>query len=237
MNKQIKNILEEAESKWEAWNDLGGQVRADKLLHWADIMSSEISLGLNAAKIAKYQINQGLPLISEEKLMPGPTGESNHLYTSGRGVFIVSCNDVASSVALVGMITSALVAGNCVVISVSAQNIEVANKLLSTLLLACIPTSVVQVAPIDSMALLINEFATAGVVYAGDSAESAKINQQLASREGGLAQLISEVDLSLFSYITDRYYILRFITEKTRTINITAIGGNAALLALGEGDY
>ena len=30
------------------------------------------------------------------------------------------------------------------------------------------------------------------------------------------------------------HYLLRFATERTRTVNTAALGGNAALLALGE---
>jgi RHH-type proline utilization regulon transcriptional repressor/proline dehydrogenase/delta 1-pyrroline-5-carboxylate dehydrogenase len=32
------------------------------------------------------------------------------------------------------------------------------------------------------------------------------------------------------------HYLTRFVTEKTRTNNITAIGGNATLLSLGDAD-
>lgn len=32
------------------------------------------------------------------------------------------------------------------------------------------------------------------------------------------------------------HYLTRFVTEKTRTNNITAIGGNATLLSLGDGE-
>jgi len=236
MKKKINNIIEQAENHWESWNDLGGQARANKLLGWADLMTSQQDLGSAAAKMATYQVTQGLALIAEEKLMPGPTGESNHVYTAGRGVFIISCSDTAPSVALVGMITTALLAGNCIIVAVSTPQIDQAQKLLATLRLAGLPNAVAQLAPVDSMAHLINETATAGIAYTGDSVEIATINQQLASRQGLLAQLISETDLSLFSHITDCYYILRFITEKTRTINITAIGGNTALLTLGDGD-
>jgi len=37
--------------------------------------------------------------------------------------------------------------------------------------------------------------------------------------------------------VTDPYLIYRFIIEKTRSINVTAVGGNASLLALGNGDH
>ncbi|WP_305846204.1 hypothetical protein [Photobacterium kishitanii] len=60
--------------------------------------------------------------------------------------------------------------------------------------------------------------------------------RQLAQREGVLAQLVAELDGELVPVIGSQHYCLRFITERTRTINITAVGGNATLLELGCGE-
>jgi len=236
MKTQIKTLIEQAESKWESWNDLGGQARADILLRWSEQMKKEVSDEDSSASMVQYQINNALPFIADEMLMPGPTGESNHLFTAGRGIFVVSCDESAPLVSMVGMICSALLAGNCIILSFSDAQAPTADMLLSTLLSAGVPKCVAQVAPLGATSLLISDVATAGVAYVGDKAEALKINQQLASRKGLLAQLVLETDLVDFSHITDSYFILRFITEKTRSINITAIGGNAALLALGGGD-
>lgn len=236
MKKQIKTLMEQAESKWESWNDLGGQARADILQRWSDEMKKEVGADELNASMVKYQINNGLPFISEETLMPGATGESNHLFTAGRGVFVVCCNESAPIVSLVGLVCSTLLAGNCIILSFADTQAPAAKMLLSTLFSAGVPKFVAQVAPLGATPLLITNTATAGIAYAGDNAEALTINQQLASRKGLLAQLVSETDLTDFSHITDSYFILRFITEKVRSINITAIGGNAALLALGGGD-
>lgn len=236
MSKQIINKVKDALGKWEYWNDLGAKARADILLRWSASISAEVVLGESSASMVDHQIKQGLPLIADEKLMPGPTGESNHLYTSGRGLFVVCGSESAPATAFIGMITTALLAGNCIILSLPESKYVVAEKILSTLLKSGLPKEVVNIANSDAAQALINDIATAGVLFAGESAEAIEINQQLASRKGLLAQLISETDISLLSHITDSYFILRFITEKTRTINISAIGGNAELLALGAGD-
>ena len=236
MKNQLKQILNQADGQWESWNELGATVRSQLLLSWSDEIAQHATFATMPAKMVRYQINQGLPVIEEAQVMPGPTGESNELYSAGRGTFILSGNDDASPSAFVGMMTSALLAGNCVVISLPDVLNDIADKLLSTLLAVGIPEFVVQIAPAGATTLLMSESSTAGVIYAGDSAEVIEINRRLAERQGLLAQLIAETELTLLSTITDTYYILRFITEKTRTINITAIGGNAALLALGSGD-
>ncbi|WP_435236948.1 hypothetical protein ACR30L_05075 [Psychromonas sp. PT13] len=236
MKNKINQILKQADAQWESWNELGVTVRSQLLLSWADEIAQHATFATMPAKMVRYQVNQGLPVIEEVRMMPGPTGESNELYSAGRGTFILCGNHDASSSAFVGMMTSALLAGNCVVISLPEALSDIADKLLSTLLSVGIPEYVIQIAPVGSTRLLISEPATAGVIYAGDRTEVIEMNQLLAEREGLLAQFITETELTLLSTITDTYYILRFITEKTRTINITAIGGNAALLALGSGD-
>jgi delta 1-pyrroline-5-carboxylate dehydrogenase len=237
MEKQIKNIIKQADAQWESWNELGSTARSQLLLEWSDEIAQHASFATMPAKMVRYQVNQGLPMIEEAKIMPGPTGESNELYASGRGTFIICSSTEASPSALVGMITTALLAGNCIVLVLPESLQLLSEELLSTLLASGIPKFVVQIATSDLMQLLISEPSSAGVVYAGDMLELLQINQTLANRNGLLAQLISETDLTLFSTITDCYYILRFITEKTCTVNITAIGGNAALLALGGGDH
>lgn len=237
MNSKINNIVKQANSEWEEWNGLGCAARADLLLRWAAEIAQHGTFGLIAAKMVEYQVKQGSALIAETQLMPGPTGESNELYTAGRGVFIIHCSAEAPITALVGMISASLLAGNCIILSLPPEQQENARKLQSTLLCAGVAKAVVQVAEVNASEELIKEPSTAGVAYVGSSAESLKINRQLADREGLLAQLIAETEFTSLSTITDSYFILRFITERARSINVTAIGGNAALLALGCGDY
>ncbi len=83
---------------------------------------------------------------------------------------------------------------------------------------------------------LITEPVVAGFVFMGSVDETISINRLLANRNGQIAQLISETDLEELPTLTDNYLLFRFITEKTQTINVTAVGGNATLLALGCGN-
>ncbi|HAS64519.1 MAG TPA: 1-pyrroline-5-carboxylate dehydrogenase, partial [Vibrio sp.] len=45
---------------------------------------------------------------------------------------------------------------------------------------------------------------------------------------------VSETDLVTLNVAHDPHLSLRFITERTRTINITAVGGNATLLGASD---
>lgn len=236
MNDKIRNMVKQANASWEEWNALGCSVRAELLLRWADEVEQDASFGLLPAKMVRYQVRQGGALIGDEKVMPGPTGEINALYAVGRGVFIVHSSADAPLNAVVGMLSAALLAGNCIILSLAQEQQEVSERLQLTLIYAGMPKLVVQHAPFNAIQQLIMEPSTAGVIYAGNNRESLAINRQLASREGLLAQLIFETELTSLNTITDRYFVLRFISEKTRTINITAVGGNAELLELGGGD-
>jgi len=83
--------------------------------------------------------------------------------------------------------------------------------------------------------IIINP-AIAGVGYVGSEAEAIRLNRVLAERDGQIALLIVETDLEGLEMVRDQSLVLRFITEKTLTTNVTAVGGNATLLALGCGD-
>jgi len=236
MIEKMTNIVKLADMQWDEWNRLGCALRGELLLHWADEIAKQAGLGLQASKMAKFQIKQGLMVIAEEKIMPGPTGESNELYTSGRGVFVFHCSSDTPLSALIGMISTVLLAGNTLILSLANELHQTALQLHSSLVAAGLPKLVVQVASLDSTELLIKSNKIAGIMYAGHYTESLKLNKQLASREGKIVQLILETELTLLTTITDRYFVLLFITERTRTINITAVGGNAKLLELGCGD-
>jgi delta 1-pyrroline-5-carboxylate dehydrogenase len=61
------------------------------------------------------------------------------------------------------------------------------------------------------------------------------VNRELAKREGAICTFVSETDLQALPVSHDPCLVLRFVTERTCTINITAVGGNASLLELGSG--
>ncbi|GLS92432.1 1-pyrroline-5-carboxylate dehydrogenase [Psychromonas marina] len=236
MSEQVDNIIAHAHTNWNSWNKVSCSARTEVLLNWADDIEQLSTLGPAASKLVKYQIKNGLALIENEKVMPGPTGESNELYTSGRGVFVIHCSEDAPLSAIAAIASTSLLAGNCIILTLPNGKCENANQIKSTLINAGIPESVVQVSPIEIKNTLISDPSIAGLVYVGQLSESIQLNRLLAEKKGLLTQLILETELNSLNSIIDKYFILRFITEKTRTINITAVGGNAALLELGCGD-
>ncbi len=204
---------------WEKWNDLGVAARAEMLRGFAAAQTG------NAAKLINWQLDNALQRIDEVIELPGPTGEANCLATSGRGLFICS-NASANPLALVGEVCSALVAGN--VVLVLGAEAEALVKQLH----AAGATSAVAL-PESALEGLLEEDGIAGIAYCGEAAEIRRINRQLASRPGVLAQMVAETDAEKLGSIASPNYINRFITERTRSDNTTAVGGNATLLELG----
>lgn len=236
MLNSTQQILKEAQQASLTWDALAITQRARLLQNWAQLLSSQQDIHLLATNMVNYQVQQALELLSSSQIMPGPTGEINELSTSGRGVFVIAAQSEVPVVAIVGMISSALIAGNSIVLSLSESQQHLAEQLCLSLKQAGIDDGAVNYMPNDSLIALIKEPSLAGVAFMGNMPEAIVISLCLATRKGQIAQLVIETDLEQLSTITDIHLVFRFITEKTQTIDVTAIGGNAKLLALGCGD-
>ncbi|MDO6498365.1 aldehyde dehydrogenase family protein [Photobacterium sanguinicancri] len=230
MNTQIKTLVSNSLASWENWNALGYEQRTRILTVWAN------SLDEDCKKMVTFQCFNAQEHLGETLLMPGPTGETNELYSAGRGTIVVTADDDTSAVAIVGQLTAALVNGNCVILCLSANSTIQAGNIINQLTLAGCPLHVVQTVEHEQLTALITNALISGVAFAGLAAIAQRLARQLAERDGLLAQLIAETDCIKLPVIGSPTYSMRFITERTRTINITAVGGNATLLELGSGE-
>ncbi|WP_163920807.1 proline dehydrogenase [Photobacterium sp. Alg240-V54] len=223
----LQVLIDNSEVAMLGWNRIGFDERAAILQRWAK------QLPMNLGVMVNYQCTNALQYIANTELMPGPTGETNALYCSGRGVFIITVQQGVSKEAIVGQLTAALVCGNSVLLCIDDQ--YYAQQVKQDLEQLGCSADVITVVKITQLDGLVNHPQTAGVAYCGDLQATQHLARQLAQRQGLLAQLVSELDSETLAVIGAQRYCLRFITERTRTINITAVGGNATLLALGSG--
>lgn len=222
-----QSVIDNSNGVMISWNQLGFEERAAILLQWAQQQPTDI-----AAMVA-FQCANALKYVAKFELMPGPTGETNELYCCGRGVFIVTALQNVTAKAIAGQLAAALVCGNSVLLCI--ENKQYATQIKNQLeQLGCL-SDVITVVSMSSLDELVNHPHTAGVVYCGDVEGARQLTRQLAQRQGLLAQLIAELDGAALPVIGSQTYCLRFVTERTRTINITAVGGNAILLELGSG--
>lgn len=246
------NTMSKSQIAWPAWQALSVVARADIIESWSHKIVSDNTDNLGntdnsnktterLAQMIQYQNVNGLALLADTKIMPGPTGETNELYSAGRGVFLVTTDDANSDssetteLAVVAYLSAALLAGNCVILAM--PQLEDARRITAQVEHAGFPSDTVTIIAYDDLEQTIRDINIAGIAYVGMNEKAVYLNQQLAQKEGQIGAFISETRLDDLITVNDSHLILRFITERTRTINITAVGGNANLLALGSGDH
>ena len=128
--------------------------------------------------------------------LPGPTGESNTLQLSGRGVFVCISPWNFPLAIFTGQVAAALAAGNSVIAKPAEQTNLVGFEAVRLLHEAGIPADVLQFLPGDGAtvgAALTADPRVAGVAFTGSTDTARAINRALAAREAGpIATLIAE---------------------------------------------
>ena len=225
--------FKDALSAWEQWNLTSFDYKYDHLKALRAALEAQNN---SVAKVVSYHLQHASSLLAETHQLIGPTGETNELYAAGRGVALIICesnlvNQANTLSSAFAMITCALVAGNSVV--VCSDNAELNRMIKQALSSVNLPSNLVQVVAYDASASLLDSDVRS-VGYIGHSNIEHALNLQLAKRNGAIVGLVSETDLESSTLAHDPHLSLRFITERTRTINITAVGGNATLLEMGS---
>ena len=215
----------------ETWRLLSALNRATYLQEAAPKLAL-LTGDANKAKRLFSHLFSAAPMLDEEQRMTGATGESNDLYVTGRGKTMVIGADSARSMAVLGQLLAALLTGNEVILHCPSQD-EMCVEAAKILYEAGISDDVLSVANDSQTVTLLYIDRLAQVAVAGNQSEIQAISQELAKTDGMLTQVIAVTDMEGFSEMLTPDYLYRFVTERVRTINTTAIGGNASLLELG----
>ncbi|MEZ8825468.1 1-pyrroline-5-carboxylate dehydrogenase [Vibrio amylolyticus] len=215
---------------WESWNLESYSKRNECLLAILNKVEETIP---SLASVIKFHMTHTDTMLNHTHQLVGPTGETNELYTSGRGVaLLIQDSDVATSrLAIVAQLTTSLLAGNTVILC--SDDVELISLLETASQEASLPHGALQFESLDAYMPLL-ETNVRSVGYVGTIDTEVAINRQLVAKDGAIVLLTSETDLDQLTSTQDPALCLRFITERTRTINITAVGGNATLLELGS---
>jgi RHH-type transcriptional regulator, proline utilization regulon repressor / proline dehydrogenase / delta 1-pyrroline-5-carboxylate dehydrogenase len=180
------------------------------------VLVNDIARELGDEDFVSGDIAKSLVALTDKVALPGPTGEENSLRLVPRGVLL--CCGGNSPSALVRQTLIALAAGCGVLLirSPDAQRIEE----VAHIALKAAGNSVSLLTMIDAQALgAALHSHIQGVVADGQVRDG--LAQYLATRTGAIIPLLSSSD--------DPY---RFFHERTLTIDTTAAGGNASLLAM-----
>lgn len=229
MNPQTR-LFEQAERAYEYWRLVEVTQRSESLHTFqAQLANQEPAL----AAITARQLAQGLELLQESISLDGPTGETNELYLAPRGVTLLVQQQEGTSgrIAIAVQLIMALMAGNSVMLCSQdrafVQTVEQAWQSTAQ------PTNLVQCCSLESYADIVKQ-AIRVTGFVGSEAMAIELNRRLAQKKGYIIPLVTETDMVQLPQAHDMMLLLRFCTERTRTINITAVGGNATLLELGK---
>ncbi len=209
----VEQALRNATAAHADWNAMPAASRAAILEHAADLLESRTAEYIamctreagktipdgvaevrEAVDFLRYYAGEARRLFVVEPL-PGPTGESNSLQLSGRGVFVCISPWNFPLAIFAGQIAAALAAGNTVIAKAAEQTTLVGYAAVKLLHEAGVPADVLQYVPGDGAsvgAALTADPRVAGVVFTGSNATALAINRALAARDGAIGTLIAE---------------------------------------------
>ncbi|PBS12962.1 bifunctional proline dehydrogenase/L-glutamate gamma-semialdehyde dehydrogenase [Lysobacteraceae bacterium NML93-0792] len=209
----VEQALRNATDAHADWNAMPAASRAAILEHAADLLEARMPEYIamctreagktipdgvaevrEAVDFLRYYAGEARRLFIVEAL-PGPTGESNSLQLSGRGVFVCISPWNFPLAIFAGQIAAALVAGNTVIAKAAEQTTLVGHAAVRLLHEAGVPEAVLQYVPGDGAtvgAALTSDVRVAGVVFTGSNATALAINRALAARDGAIGTLIAE---------------------------------------------
>ena len=127
--------------------------------------------------------------------LPGPTGESNELRLTGRGVWVCISPWNFPLAIFMGQVAAALATGNTVLAKPAEQTPGVAWEAVQLLHGAGVPVDAVQLlhGPGETVgAALVALPGIAGVAFTGSTAVARLINRTLAAKDGPIVPLIAE---------------------------------------------
>ena len=212
--KEVDQAISAAHKAFDSWNQTPVETRAQSLEKLADLLEANLEelVALchkeagktihdsidevrEAVDFCRYYANQAREKFSAPQVMPGPTGESNELYLTGRGVFLCISPWNFPLAIFLGQVVAALASGNTVVAKPAEQTTLIAARAVDMMLEAGIPGDVIQLVPGEGKDIghqLTADLRIAGVAFTGSTQTARLINQTLAVREGAIVPLIAE---------------------------------------------
>ena len=157
---------------------------------WGDAVS-EVR---EAVDFLRYYANEAERVMTPIAL-PGPTGETNELRLTGRGVWVCISPWNFPLAIFMGQVAAALATGNAVVAKPAEQTPGVAWEAVRLLHAAGVPEGALQLAhgPGETVgAALVAAPGVAGVVFTGSTQVAKIINRALAAKDGPITPLIAE---------------------------------------------
>ena len=180
-------------------------------------------------------INQLKPIVREKLAnpiqLPGPTGEDNKLSLQSRGPMVLVIREEDALEAAERQIISALLCGCPVIVAADSAHQAALESLIGSYQQAGLTKPLLQLAPMKSLGDLILNNNIEGLIANSLNTDSTELRQVMAKRTGSIIPLIEWPETAEgFNYP----WLLWFLSERTRTENLVARGGNTQLFNLAE---
>lgn len=223
----ITSAIDAAVSYQSVWDCLSGEKRALLLDAAAVLLEQRIADVGAIVSCVRYYADQARQKCESPLRLPGPTGEINELSLHGRGVFLCAAADGASSADWIQQLAAALAAGNAVIAAPAISNAALPKTVVQAMLDAGVPKQILHFIPgKQTCELAIRDGRLAGIAWRGPTKTALAMQTGLARHSGAITPMVTEPG--------GPDYLLRFVVEKTKTVNTVATGGNAWLLNLLE---
>ena len=207
----IEDVIERVSAAQRKWKSLDYRAILSSMTEKLESIISETKPFVSADILAANNLMKEIEL-------PGPTGESNTLSFHARGVLVIY--SAGNLDLLTHQIIKSIATGNGAIVCGAADLDVELSGLLQLFYDANVPKGLVGFVPKS----LEDNILRAGLEIDGvviDGPERIEIAKQVCLREGAILPILSAHD-----------DIERFIIERTKTIDTTAAGGNASLLAM-----
>ena len=210
----INTLFQTTQKSFPDWNATPAKTRATILQKAADLLEENtgalISLLQTEAKktlfdaiaeireavdFCRYYAVEGEKSFGENgQVLKGPTGESNSLKLSGRGVFVAISPWNFPLAIFLGQVSAALMAGNTVIAKPAEQTPKIAALAVDILTRAGLPQSALHLVKGDGKigAALVAHRDVAGVVFTGSFEVARSINRTLSAKDSAIVPLIAE---------------------------------------------
>ena len=228
----IFNLTEKAKDK-----DITDQVsRASKTIQQWQSTSIEERINILSRPHKSILLATEIEALVLQKIdtpieLPGPTGEANQLSVHGRGIMLLLIRHRDPFKNALQQIGCALLCG-CPVIIAAHESLAIK---LTSIINACVkkglPKHLVTLTSLDESVDLIRHPDISGVIANTAQTDSQSLRQAMATRNGSIIPLI-EWPKSSQGY--HYQWLLWFLSERTRTENLVARGGNTQLFNLTE---
>lgn len=211
--KLISGPIDTGASSYQKWSKTGVAERAAILRHAADAMQKHmpmfcallvkeafktwgdaVSEVREAIDFLRYYANEA-ERIMQPIALPGPTGETNELRLTARGVWVCISPWNFPLAIFTGQVAAALATGNTVIAKPAEQTPGVAQAAVRLLHAAGVPEGALQLVhgPGETVgAALVAAPGVAGVVFTGSTQVAKIINRALAAKDGPIVPLIAE---------------------------------------------